>query len=195
MTVGDWIRQATEQLQRAGISTAKLEAQLLAAHALDRDRSWIAAHEDDLLFNEEQLSSCLLHRLSRFPLAYITGWREFYGRDFSVEPSVLIPRQETETLVLAALEVLPHGAHVLDLGTGSGCVAITLKLERPDLDIVACDISDEAIAIAERWPSAMLFVRCKGGISHHPAESVTADDVALAIDAYSRAVSALDAGK
>jgi len=150
MTVGDWVRQATEQLQKAGISTAKLEAQLLAAHALDRDRSWIAAHEDDLLFNEEQLSSCLLHRLSRFPLAYITGWREFYGRDFSVEPSVLIPRQETETLVLAALEVLPHGAHVLDLGTGSGCVAITLKLERPDLDIVACDISDEAIAIAER---------------------------------------------
>ncbi|MBL8059179.1 MAG: peptide chain release factor N(5)-glutamine methyltransferase [Chthonomonas sp.] len=150
MTVGEWVRHATEQLKDAGIATPQLEAQLLAAHALDRDRAWVLAHSHDDAFNEEQLSSCLMHRLSRFPLAYITGWREFYGREFSVDTSVLIPRQETETLVQAALEVLPHGAHVLDLGTGSGCVAITLKLERPDLDIVACDISDEALAIAER---------------------------------------------
>ena len=150
MTVGEWVRQATDQLKEAGIASPQLEAQLLAAHALDRDRTWVLAHAHDEAFNEEQLSSCLLHRLSRFPLAYITGWREFYGREFSVDTSVLIPRQETEILVQAALEVLPQGAHVLDLGTGSGCVAITLKLERPDLDIVACDISDEALAIAER---------------------------------------------
>lgn len=150
MTVGDWVRDASRQLGEAGIASPLLEAQLLAAHALDRDRSWVLAHRDDQIFNHEQLESCLVHRLSRFPLAYITGWREFYGREFSVDTAVLIPRQETETLVQAALEVVPRGAKVLDLGTGSGCVAITLKLERPDLDLVACDISDEALAVAER---------------------------------------------
>ena len=150
MTIGVWVSEAASRLAAVGIPSASLEAQLLAAHALDRDRSWVIAHSDDYIFNQEQLESCLLHRLSRFPLAYITGWREFYGREFAVDPAVLIPRQEMETLIQAALEVLPPRAKVLDLGTGSGCLAITLKLERPELELVACDISDEALAVAER---------------------------------------------
>ncbi len=150
MTIDDWVRASALKLAKVGIESPLLEARLLAAHALDRDRSWVIANGDRPVYNSDQLESALMHRLSRFPLAYITGWREFYGREFAVDTSVLIPRQETETLLEAALDVLPQGAKVLDLGTGSGCLAISLKLERPDLKITACDISQEALAVAGR---------------------------------------------
>ncbi len=91
----------------------------------------------------------LERRLKGEPLAYILGYREFFSRRFAVDPSVLIPRQETETLVDAALEMAPLRGRVLDVGTGSGCIAITLKLERPDLEVVAVDISEEALAMAK----------------------------------------------
>jgi len=94
----------------------------------------------------------LQRREGQEPLAYILGWREFYGRRFRVTPSVLIPRQETETLVETALRQVDSAAsplRVLDLGTGSGCIGITLKLERPTLEVVCSDICPEAIEVAQ----------------------------------------------
>ncbi|MDR3411675.1 MAG: peptide chain release factor N(5)-glutamine methyltransferase, partial [Formivibrio sp.] len=82
------------------------------------------------------------------PVAYITGRREFYGRDFRVSPAVLIPRPETELLVELALARAPQQARMLDLGCGSGCIPVTLKLERPDLALTAVDISADALALA-----------------------------------------------
>jgi release factor glutamine methyltransferase len=97
--------------------------------------------------------SVLSRRLGHEPLAYILGHREFYGRSFHVGPGVLIPRQDTETLVETAIDSFQRqpsrGWRVLDLGTGSGCIAITLKLEMPGLAVVASDVSAAALDIAE----------------------------------------------
>ncbi len=112
------------------------------------DRTWLFAHPDHE-FNELAGETLLQRRERREPLAYIVGYREFYGRPFGVSTATLIPRQETETLVEVILrQKLPPDARILDVGTGSGCIAITLKLERPDWDVTAIDISPEALSVA-----------------------------------------------
>ena len=136
MTRRQWLFSAEKRLVGVGIESARLEAQLLLAHALGKDRPWIAAHDGESP-DVTDADSLLTKRLTRFPLAYILGCREFYGRRFAVTPAVLIPRPETELLVEAALELLSDGARVLDLGTGSVCVAVTLKLENPSLTVTA----------------------------------------------------------
>lgn len=145
MRVDEWLRDAQQRLQTAGVEGARLEAQVLAAHALGVDRSWVLAHPEASVPNS--VDEVLSRRLKREPLAYVLGYREFYGRRFRVAPGVLIPRQETEVLVDVALEV--GGGRVLDIGTGSGCIATSLKLERPPWTILACDISWEALQIAQ----------------------------------------------
>jgi release factor glutamine methyltransferase len=125
-----------------------LEAQMLAGHVLMVDRSWILAHPEAEL-PELAAIGLLERRENREPLAYIIGWREFYGRRFSIRPGALIPRQETETLIEQSLSlVLPDSTRVLDMGTGSGILAITLALEKPVWDVTATDISLDALAIA-----------------------------------------------
>ena len=146
MTVQDWMRAAATRLALAGIEASRLEAQLLAAHAQGSDRAAVLAHPTAII--APTADALLERRSSGEPLAYILGYREFYGRRFGVNQSVLIPRQETETVVEAALQVALPGARVLDVGTGSGCIAITLKLERPDLQVAAVDISEAAIETA-----------------------------------------------
>lgn len=131
---------------------ARLEAQLLLAHALKVDRVWLIAHDTDPL-TPAQLDACnalIARRLVGEPIAYLLGEREFYGRRFQVTPAVLIPRPETELLVDLALERLPADApaRVLDLGTGSGCLALTLALERPLAQVTAVDASADALAVA-----------------------------------------------
>lgn len=144
-TLGEWVRDATVRLQMAGFEDAALEAQVLAAHALGQTRSWVLAHPDAPVPPE---GGALLERRARHePLSYVTGRREFYGRVFRVGPGVLIPRQETESLVDPALQ--SQGGRVLDIGTGSGCLAITLALERPKWAVTACDISDDALRQAK----------------------------------------------
>ena len=146
MTLGEWLRVASGLLRDAGIEGAGLEAQMLAAHALGRERSWVLAHPEAVI--PDGAEDLLARRVAREPLAYILGWREFYGRRFFVSPSVLIPRQETELLVEVALSRAGEGARVLDVGTGSGCIGVTLKLERPDLVVTAVDISAPALQVA-----------------------------------------------
>jgi release factor glutamine methyltransferase len=147
MRLDEWLRLAENRLTSAKIEAARLEASMLAAHILSVDRSWLFAHPEHE-FNELAGEQVLQRREASTPLAYILGWREFYGRRFVVTPDVLIPRHETETVVETAIDLAPSEAHVLDLGTGSGCIAVTLKLERPDLKLTATDISPPALSVA-----------------------------------------------
>jgi release factor glutamine methyltransferase len=147
MTLGEWIPVATERLTQAGVTSSRLEAQLLAAHVLLVDRTYVLTHPEVEL-NELAAEGLLQRRESQEPLAYILGHREFFGRRFRVTPSVLIPRQETELLIETALELTVPVKRVLDIGTGSGCIATTLKLERPDWDVWAVDISGAALQVA-----------------------------------------------
>ena len=131
-------------------ASARLEAQYLLQHALGKPRAWLLAHADEAPDPDQYATyaALLQRRLAGEPVAYILGEREFYGRSFRVTPATLIPRPETEHLVEAALARGPHGARVLDIGTGSGCIAITLKLERPDWQVAGVDLSADALAVA-----------------------------------------------
>lgn len=131
---------------------ARLEARVLATFAWSVTPAWLIAHDHDLPTPEQaaQYTALLARRLTGEPVAYLTGTREFYGREFQVTPAVLIPRPDTELLVECALARLPPEAamSVLDLGTGSGCIAVTLALERPCARVTAVDRSADALAIA-----------------------------------------------
>lgn len=144
--LSDWIAHAKGRLEAAGVESPALEAQLLAAHVLLVDRTFVLTHPDHD-FPDLAGETLLQRRESQEPLAYILGEREFYGRSFRVAPGVLIPRHETETLVEAALGQ-SDVTSVLDLGTGSGCIAVTLKLERPEWDVTGVDVSEGALEIA-----------------------------------------------
>jgi release factor glutamine methyltransferase len=153
------IAQALAWAQAHGLD--RLDAQLLLLHALgrpERERSWLLAHDTDTLPQtiHEALQTATQRRAKGEPLAYITGHKEFYGLDLAVDARVLVPRPDTETLVDWALAVLdaiksksaqPYS--VIDLGTGSGAIALALKQTRPDLLLTAVDFSTDAIAIAQ----------------------------------------------
>ncbi len=123
---------------------------MLLGHVLQVNRAWLYAHADARLnaVQRDRFDALLQGRKSGVPIAYLLGHREFYGRDFTVTPAVLIPRPETELVVETALEKLDDpGACVVDVGTGSGCIALTLAAERPDWQVSAVDISDDALAV------------------------------------------------
>jgi release factor glutamine methyltransferase len=135
------------------------EARLLLGHVLGRPAAWLIAHDDEVLDEAALLNfaSLAARRRGGEPVAYLLGCREFYGREFTVSPAVLIPRPETEMLVdLALAEVRMNdrafqadaGARILDLGTGSGCIAITLALEVPSAQVSAVDASEAALRVA-----------------------------------------------
>lgn len=151
------ISQALVAAQSHGL--ARLDAQLLLLHALGRaahERAWLLAHDTDALAPAMQASfdACVQRRAAGEPLAYITGHKEFFGLDLQVDSRVLVPRPDTETLVSWALEVLQSQSaarpplSALDLGTGSGAIALALKASRPDLRVSALDDSEEALAVA-----------------------------------------------
>ena len=128
------------------------EAQILLGHVLGVSRAWLAAHGDEKAGASAAaiFRDLLRRRQTGEPVAYLVGRREFYGLDFQVTPDVLIPRADTETLVDAALEKLTTGiSHdVLDLGTGSGCVAIAIAHERPAARVTAVEVSTAALSVA-----------------------------------------------
>jgi release factor glutamine methyltransferase len=142
----------TEDFKSRGIESARLDAELLVAHSLGIDRVRLYMDLDRPLDDAERATvrELALRRRRREPIAYLTGAREFYGRRFRVTPDVLIPRPDTETLVDAALALLPLDApaRVLDLCTGSGAIAITIAAERPAASVDATDISSGALAVA-----------------------------------------------
>jgi release factor glutamine methyltransferase len=141
-------------LQTARQSIPLSEARLLLGYLLGKNLAWIEAHRDDALLAEaeERFAAWVARRVQGEPVAYLLGLREFYGRDFSVGPAVLIPRHETELLVELALAKMSKYSEpsVLDLGTGSGCIAITLALEAPQSKVTALDASAQALVIARQ---------------------------------------------
>ncbi|OIO71399.1 MAG: peptide chain release factor N(5)-glutamine methyltransferase [Zetaproteobacteria bacterium CG12_big_fil_rev_8_21_14_0_65_55_1124] len=154
MTPRRLLAQAVADLQTCGCATPRLDAQLLLCHALGKARSWLIAHADDVLDGADidTFRQLLTRRLEREPVAYITGEKEFWSRPFHVTPDVLIPRPETEHLIEAVLAHFPdHQApwSLCDIGTGSGCIAITLACEYPQAHVTATDISAAALAVAK----------------------------------------------
>ena len=142
MTISEWLEQSQQIIDR-------LDAELILVDYLKvSDRSYLVAHSDDILADTSIIDEKRNRRADKEPLAYILGYREFYGRKFYVTPDVLIPRPETETIIDITKELKPKS--ILDVGTGSGCIAITLALELPNSQISAVDISDDALRIAQK---------------------------------------------
>jgi release factor glutamine methyltransferase len=144
------VARAAATLEAAGVPAdeARQDAALLARHVLNWDLgTWLTRLRDDAPEDfSEPFARVIARRARREPVAYITGEREFFGRSFRVSPAVLIPRQETELIVEEALAA--GGATVVDIGTGSGALAISLALELPDARVVATDISPAALIVA-----------------------------------------------
>ena len=144
-------------LEEATEAIGRVDAQVLVTHSLGVDRAYLVANPLRILTETEdaRIDMLVAQRAMGFPVAYLTGTREFYSRPFAVSPDVLIPRPETETLVEAALSGLGPHASCLDLGTGSGIVAVTLALERPDARIAAVEASEAALAVARANAAAL----------------------------------------
>lgn len=134
-------------------SLPSIEARILLAYASGRNRTWLAAHAEATLdpASANAFQAFCKRRVRGEPIAYIVGEREFYGLRLNVNPAVMIPRPETELLVDLALARLPtdQKSRVLDLGTGSGAIAVAIAHERPLAEVIAVDASPEALAIAE----------------------------------------------
>ncbi len=156
-SAGPTLTQCLAQAQTLGL--ARLDAQMLLLHSLGRsvhERAWLLAHGTDLLtaVQQQAMQVALQRRLAGEPVAYITGRKEFFGLTLSVDARVLDPRADTETLVDWALAVLPApcssapSQRILDLGTGSGAIALALQHARPDAQVCAVDASEAALAVA-----------------------------------------------
>lgn len=147
------LEQGNDILEKANVPVARLTAEVLLCHALQRDRAYVYAHGEDALTQLAWIhyGRYLNERLKGKPTQYITHKQEFYGRDFYVNEDVLIPRPETEHLVESALKYVQErgAANVLDVGTGSGAIAISLALES-GASVLASDISAGALKVAER---------------------------------------------
>lgn len=143
ITLQHWLNQS---------QLPKNEARLLLQYVTGLTRAQLITRDQDTLPENQlhSLNQLAQRRLAGEPFAYIVGVREFYGRTFAVSPAVLIPRPETEHLLEIALQKLPENGTLWDLGTGSGILAISAKLERPDLRVFASDISAEALAVAQQ---------------------------------------------
>jgi len=152
VTISDAIAQAAELLTAHRITDARRDAETLLCHVLGRDRAWLLAHGTDRMDGDagQMYSRVLYRRATREPLQYILGTQGFWGREFLVTPEVLIPRPETELVVEMALRLLKGtpAPRIIDLCTGSGCIAVSLADEMPAARILAVDRSPEALAVA-----------------------------------------------
>ncbi len=155
---------------------ARIDAQMLMLHACGRaaqDRAWLIAHDQEMLSDAQFAlwQAALLLRLSGEPVAYIIGYKEFYGLKLKITADVLDPRGDTETLVDWALELIPEDQafKVLDLGTGSGAVALAIQSQRPNAQITATDASGQALAVAQTNADVLhLPIRCVLADAHLP---------------------------
>jgi release factor glutamine methyltransferase len=151
VTIRDALRQSQQRFELHGVSSPRLNAEVLLAHILSVDKAYLYTHDERELSDveEQRLESAIYDRVSGVPVQYIVGRQEFFGRYFAVNPSVLIPRPETELLVEKVIGFRPAaGSRIVDVGTGSGCIGITLALELPETRITLTDVSFEAVQTA-----------------------------------------------
>lgn len=149
--VKSWLQSASQKLKNAEIASADLDAELILARVLDTERTTLHAYPNRRLTRQQvfHANNWLNKRLNRVPLAYIFHEKEFFGRKFYINESVLVPRPETETLIEVTKELTQNDDKILDIGTGSGIIPATLKLELPKtVEIFASDISLHALAVA-----------------------------------------------
>ena len=156
MTIEGWLKTNTVHLTDAGIQSARVDCLLLLENELNKSREWVLGHSEIELKTTQlqRLNTMIARRMKREPIAYIIGSKEFYGRTFFVTPDVLIPRPESESCIEVLTKSTPCAKdgpwRILDVGTGSGCLAITAKLELPGAHVIASDISDKALTIARK---------------------------------------------
>lgn len=162
MSVESWLAIAIKKLESTSVPTARLDAEVLVADILHQDRTWIHAHQEHILHRSDLriLDKQIERRMKHEPLAYIRGRQEFYGRDFVVSPDTLTPRPETETLVDLALEIIKskkktENINIVDVGTGSGCIIISVALESQIANCQGLDISEPALKIAKENASKL----------------------------------------
>ena len=153
MTIESFLRDSTKKLSDAGIGTARLDSLVLLEDVSGRDRAWLLAHPEHKLSPSEiaKLEKLLSQRAEHQPLAYVRKKTEFYGREFIITPAVLEPRPESETMIdcLKKLPKLPQNVRIADVGTGSGALGITAKLELPDSRVELLEIDSEALKVAQ----------------------------------------------
>jgi len=151
MNVGQFLQTATKKLTDSGIQTARLDALVLLEDTLNVDRSLLIAHPETEISTptEVKLNNKIVQRSQHLPLAYIRGKTEFYGRQFTVNDYVLVPRPETEAIIDLLLKIKPWPKKIADIGTGSGCIGITAALElNASCDLY--DISQKALDVAKK---------------------------------------------
>ena len=156
MKIANWLKQSTDQLQNADIPTARLDCLVLLSDLLGKDKAFILTHPEFTL-TKQQLSTLdtqLKKRENHIPLAYIRGVSEFYGRSFFVTKNVLEPRPESESIIDLLKKISIEGT-IIDVGTGSGALAITAKLELSSADVYAVDISADCISVAKKNSGAL----------------------------------------
>lgn len=152
MKVENWLSKSSGLLKNAGISTARLDCLVLLEDATNKDRSWLIAHNDFVIPEaaQRQLDKQIVRRLRHEPLSYIRGISEFYGRTFMVNPHTLEPRPESETMIDLLKKAAGDAISIVDIGTGSGCLAITAKLEVPGAQVFATDINEKCVQTARQ---------------------------------------------
>lgn len=152
MTIKEIIQQSNTTLQSIS-PTPELDTYLIIEYVLGLNKLEAIMHQDDTILTREieAIQECIQERLKHKPIAYIIGHKEFYGREFIVNEHVLIPRPETEAIIDITKNILSHISHpiIWEIGTGSGCISITLAIEMPNADIYASDISPQALQIAQ----------------------------------------------
>lgn len=152
ISIADLLNEATLVLRDGGVVEARREAGSLLSFVIGRDRTFLISHAEDLVDVPDlvRFQQIVARRAAGEPLQYITGVQDFFGREFRVTTDTLIPRPETELLVEAALEVIAQTPSpvLCDVGTGSGCIAVTLLCERTDVRAIAIDVSPGALAVA-----------------------------------------------
>lgn len=161
MNINNWLKAAVLRLSQAHIITARLDCLVLLSDELKKDKAWLLAHPEYELQGSilKKLNNKVAQRVKHIPLAYLRGKVEFYGREFVVNEHTLVPRSETETMIDLLKELckvrpsasfaLGRTLHIADIGTGSGAIAITAKLELPGAHVIATDVDENCLASAK----------------------------------------------
>lgn len=158
MTINEALELATKQLSRLNISSAQLDAQLLLSSVLSKPKEFLIAHDNDKLSNTQtkKFNEFVQRRLDREPVCYITNHIEFYGLDLYIDNRALSPRVETELVTEQAIRNAPKGSSLIDIGTGSGAIAVAIAKHRPDIHITATEISEDALEVAKKNAETVL---------------------------------------